>query len=47
MVLWSLPRRYAGEIKGLSLWGGDFEVSAGGVKEASQGNYTYEGILMI
>ena len=46
MVLWPLPCRYAGEIKGLSYYG-DYEVSAGGDKEAPQGYYIYEGILII
>ena len=46
MILWPLPCGYAGEINGLSKWG-DYEISAGGHKEAPQGYYTYEGILMI
>ena len=46
MILWTLPCRYAGEIKGLSLWE-DYEISAGGDKEAPQGYYTNEGILMM
>ena len=41
MILWPLPCGYAGEIKG------DYEISAGGHKEAPQGYYTHEGILMI